>query len=799
MTLPLEPRAFQKQVAELLLIKKRNVILQAPTGSGKTHAALLPFLAAVERGIIFPNKCIYSVPMRVLANQFFADYKRAIKQAGRDDYVRVSIQTGDNQKDREFAANLIFATIDQTLSSFLISPYSLSRRKANINGGAVTGAYLVFDEFHLYGKEMLQTTLQMLKMLQGITPFILMTATFSTEMLNGLADILDACVVPSTPEAIAELQSIESQQKERYYHTAQTPLSAKTVLDKHTGRSLVICNRVNRAQQLYESLCKLSPQGVTVLLLHSRFLPEDRDHTEDLIRKMFAKGCSNGDYIVISTQAIEVGLDITSTALHTELAPANAIIQRAGRCARYQGDVGHVYIYSQVETPNSDAPIDLLKDVMPYKGKGNLFQATWQQFKLHDEQKLSFADEQAIVTAVHGAEDTDLLKYLGSRERQHQLDMFAVMSGNHNVGAPNLIRDAFQQQVTVHANPDVLLGAPFDASSFGLHTGTMQAYIRTWMERSNELDLPWAVQWLKQLPDPDQSNRTDYKWIPVREEPKEALGAPLIVVHPLLATYNKQLGFVSDHGGEWETSLSDEKVRKENPPRMYRLETYAEHIQQVHRAFTELWPEMAYAAGRLEQRFGWATGSVYRAAELAVLLHDVGKLSVGWQQWAHTYQTAVSQFMDDKRLLPRVGEAYAHTTVQGNDFQEIAEKIKPKRPWHAVESAIASAPTFMAALGQDHPLTFAAISAIARHHAAHSDTNQAFRLSKQAAKHIQSTLDDDRLFTLEGVDGEIPARFGISQILAQPEDEAYFLPYLLIVRVLRRADQLGTARGTQGV
>ncbi len=132
-----KPREFQNHVANLLLVEKRNVILQAPTGSGKTHAAMLPFLNALEHKRDFPRKCIYSVPMRVLANQFVTIYKEAVKRAGRDDRIPVNIQTGERPDDPELRSNLIFATIDQTLSSFLISPYSLSRRKANLNAAAV--------------------------------------------------------------------------------------------------------------------------------------------------------------------------------------------------------------------------------------------------------------------------------------------------------------------------------------------------------------------------------------------------------------------------------------------------------------------------------------------------------------------------------------------------------------------------------------------------------------------------------------------------------------------------------------
>jgi replicative superfamily II helicase len=55
---------FQVAPAQMLLENGRNVILQAPTGSGKTITAQFPFLAARLKGYPFPSKMIYSVPMR---------------------------------------------------------------------------------------------------------------------------------------------------------------------------------------------------------------------------------------------------------------------------------------------------------------------------------------------------------------------------------------------------------------------------------------------------------------------------------------------------------------------------------------------------------------------------------------------------------------------------------------------------------------------------------------------------------------------------------------------------------------
>ena len=84
------PYPFQRHVAALLL-SGQSVILQAPTGAGKTFAALLPFFEARQQGLDFPRKCIYAVPMRVLANQFAAEEPPLP--------LRVAIQTGEHRDD----------------------------------------------------------------------------------------------------------------------------------------------------------------------------------------------------------------------------------------------------------------------------------------------------------------------------------------------------------------------------------------------------------------------------------------------------------------------------------------------------------------------------------------------------------------------------------------------------------------------------------------------------------------------------------------------------------------------------
>jgi len=117
---------------------------------------------------------------------------------------------------------------------------------------------------------------------------------------------------------------------------------AHSVLRAHCRghMSLVILNRVQRAQDLRDALVEemrsaksaATPPGLA--LVHGRFRPADR-------RREFEKvvgGDGHGgsmDLIVVATQAVEAGVDLSAAVLWTELAPWSSMVQRFGRANRH--------------------------------------------------------------------------------------------------------------------------------------------------------------------------------------------------------------------------------------------------------------------------------------------------------------------------------------------------------------------------------------------------------------------------------------------------------------------------------
>ena len=65
-----------------------------------------------------------------------------------------------------------------------------------------------------------------------------------------------------------------------------------------------------------------------------------------------------------------------------------------------------------------------------------------------------------------------------------------------------------------------------------------------------------------------------------------------------------------------------------------------------------LFAELAYASYRLEQKQGWPAGTLERLSRLVIAAHDLGKLDVRWQRWAHRWQEEVSKLHGEDLRIP---------------------------------------------------------------------------------------------------------------------------------------------------
>lgn len=834
---------YQRKVKDLLH-GGRSVILQAPTGSGKTRAALAPFIEAFfdfapDR---FPRQCLYAVPMRVLATQFEHEY-RGLAESYEQCFRRrldVRIQTGERPEDPELMGDLVFATLDQVLSSALGVPYSLSAGKANVNVGAILGSYLVFDEFHLFPPQAIQATLQLLRLFGRFAPFVLMTATFSETMLGEIAQLLGAEPVLVSVDEVAQIETKHKTlpRKARYFTVRDTPINAGDVLAVHDHRSVAVCNTVDRAIDLYQVLveagCRPVPvthpallplydalrhaaspdehrrllaQAVDILraemasapestnwvmLLHSRF---ERPHRQ--VKEAFLRAeCGPQDeekggqwqiprLIVVATQVVEVGLDITSQTLHTELAPAASIIQRAGRCARYPGEQGRVYVY-EVPPGNDGRP-----NYAPYSSRveESICERTREALEERNDQVLDFAGEQAMVNAAHGEADRALLQAMREDEgRIWDLIHDGLVLGDPSM-RPQLIREVDSRALIVYDAPDGLTDeSPFRYEGFSLWHGTLRGAVKDLIELANARDLPWALRYVVVRRDEEDSRAPAlYEWLPVERADDISLSL-LFAVHPALVSYEAALGFRLGVPGDGQYRSSKAPRRGVGQEEYaYALESYTEHVGAMNRVFES----------RLRDRLAWVAvrsgkgAQLERAVRLVLALHDVGKLEERWQRFAVRYQEAIGEGQPSFLV--------AHTHYErGNPEHEAAQKkVRCDKPaTHAGEGAFASARVLWEALdGRNHrDLYLAALTAIARHHSPSLTEANPYRLHCQAAEAVAEGLaavgGDAWRTWAQWLITKSEAPYLEKRLLAPPPPWDGWLLYFLIVRILRLCDGL---------
>lgn len=338
------PTAAQRRTWEALAAG-RSVILRAPTGSGKTEATTFPFL----RGDLRAERLTYVLPMRTLADQLGG----RLRAYGRAWGIQITVHHGEEATVRDFPPPALVTTLDQAVTAYAATPLSSPLRWGHVLGGHIATSFLVFDEVHLYDPDLgLQAALLMAEGARATgLPVAVSTATLPIRIVEELKDFLDAEVVEG-----GELfpRSVELRRRTDRLGPERVLEAAKEVAEGTKG-ALVFCNTVARAQELYRAVAGQVPEGVELHLVHSRYVPQDRRRKEQGLVAAFGKD-GHRRAVAITTSVAEVGLDISAELALTEVCPADALVQRAGRLARW-GGAGRMDVFGS-DDPGVFGPYD---------------------------------------------------------------------------------------------------------------------------------------------------------------------------------------------------------------------------------------------------------------------------------------------------------------------------------------------------------------------------------------------------------------------------------------------------------
>lgn len=390
------PREIQRAFAEAAERTEQPgiFILEAPMGIGKTEAALAAAeLLAHKTG---RSGLFFGLPTQATSNGIFPRILKWLDSVGEDSDGRLGLRLlhGKAALNQEFddliqnrtaqnvntdgeaygnvtvnawfsgrkAAPLddfVVGTIDQFLMTALKQKYLALRHLG------FSKKVAVLDEVHAYDAYMSRYLDGAIGWMAAYgAPVIILSATLPAERrealtkayLRGAGYRYKECIQPPEGLRTEAYPLITYTDGRRIRQATFAPAEEKTVrieryescetedivsltadlLREGEGVIGVIVNTVKRAQEC-AAACSRRFGEENVMLLHSAFIAPDRIEKEARLLGSIGKGAERpAQKIIIGTQVIEQSLDIDFDALLSDLAPADLLIQRAGRLHRHE-------------------------------------------------------------------------------------------------------------------------------------------------------------------------------------------------------------------------------------------------------------------------------------------------------------------------------------------------------------------------------------------------------------------------------------------------------------------------------
>jgi len=631
-----------------------------------------------------------------------------------------------------------------------------------------------------------------------------MTATAPDSVVDYLSERLDAEVVMPGPEEISRMPAQAS--RERYYQYSPEPLTPESILEVHLAserqKTVAVFNTVGRAQDAFIELRDRLPPDHRCLLLHSRFLADDRQAKEQEALRLLGAG-SGEKVLLVSTQVVEVGLNISCENLLTEVAPASSLVQRAGRCARFRGEKGIVRIY--------EVPGDTARPFAPYlKDEAEATRGVLEARLGGGPVKADPAWERALVDEALGNLDKGALEAIRAAARASEVA--AALSTDSRAAYGKFVRSVHATSVTIHSHPENL-DLRRGIEVFGVSDPVLAGFLRNLDLEGTHKGYVLRPDWNDETSD-DNEAPVVKRWVPVgSSDVSSAREARLLVIHPSVAAYDPELGLRLGEQGSWEAQSGELEGASKglpNPDKPRPGESFRRHALDVaRRARCLAETSSAAAVARLQRVHGLPAEFLYRLVELAGMLHDLGKLDRRWQRAIREEHLAAvggttSSADGEARLL-----AHSARQVTSSGMTR-PRRLRP----HAVSGACASylilkealpamlgtpaggpSATGTAVSPEGQSLVIgAALAAISRHHHPYSAGFEDFEPESGSEAELRALLAGIEGVAAPGRVAAIGPEDGRTLIgsvsrLVNPCRPAAWALYWTLVRLIRLADQ----------
>jgi len=348
---------FYNQVLNNPLLKKENKIytITAPTGIGKTLAVLSASIKL--RNLIEKDyKIVYVLPFTSIIDQNYDIFEEVLKEKNKEKFKKdksnfilkhhhlsnLNIEKENYISEnylndlliiQSWDSNVIVSTYIQLLMSIIGYKSSFLNKFHN-----VINSIIILDEVQFIGVKHWRLIKDFFNVLSKRfnSYLIFMTATqpliFNENETKELSDLsfFDNPLIKNKIEYSVnkEKKSIDSFKKE----------FIEDFKIAKSNRILIILNTKNSSLEFYNFVKNVQKErklfhGYKLVYLSTNILPVARKKIIDKIIKLQKKVDSK--YIIITTQLIEAGVDISSDICYRDLAPLDSLYQSAGRCNRF--------------------------------------------------------------------------------------------------------------------------------------------------------------------------------------------------------------------------------------------------------------------------------------------------------------------------------------------------------------------------------------------------------------------------------------------------------------------------------
>lgn len=309
-----------------------HTLVVAPTGAGKTD-----FLLRRCRGRVF-----YTLPFQASINSMFDRIRAAVREfSGEDEFdVRLLHSTSRLKVKGEQVEQTLQPLVGASVK--VLTPHQIASIVFGTSGFETVmldlrGADVILDEIHTYTEWSGAMVHEIVRALLRLDCRVhIGTATIPTALYQRLLDLVGG----SEQVYEVRLPDVELEKFNRHtvFKEKNDPERVCEILEKAFAdgeRVLLIHNTVKAAQAAYQNW-KAEFPDVEIMLIHSRFRRKDRYRLEKTLTTDFndRKKPAFSPCLVISTQVVEVSLDISFDRMITDCAPLDSLIQRFGRVNR---------------------------------------------------------------------------------------------------------------------------------------------------------------------------------------------------------------------------------------------------------------------------------------------------------------------------------------------------------------------------------------------------------------------------------------------------------------------------------